>query len=96
MISKEEAKKRVSEYVNAEYNEEDDELIIVEDETITKDYGWIFFSVSKKYLETQNISDMVVGLGGILFEKESGSIIPFGSGLSIEEHLEAYEKRNLR
>lgn len=93
MITREEAKQKVAEYVNFNLRLQDDELIIVDEETITKDYGWVFFAVNKKYLETQNFSDMVIGRGPVLFEKQSQTIIPFGTVLSAEQYLEQYEKQ---
>ena len=86
-------KRRVIEYVNSDYHREEDELIIVDEETITKDYGWVFFAVNKKYLESQFFGDMVIGRGPVLFERESESIIPFGTALSAEQYLEQYEKQ---
>lgn len=93
MITREEAKRRVTEYVNFDFKRQDDELIIVDEETITKDYGWVFFAVNKKYLGTQNFSDMVIGRGPVLFEKQSETIIPFGTVLSAEQYLEQYERQ---
>jgi hypothetical protein len=92
MISREQAKEKVTEYVNGVYQYLDDEYVVIDEETITKDYGWLFFLVNKRYLKTQNLSDMLVGLGSVLFEKQSQNIIVFGSGLSGEAHLEQYEK----
>jgi hypothetical protein len=92
MVTKEQAKEKVTEYVNRVYPYPDDEYVVIDEETITKDYGWLFFLVNKRYLETQNISNMLVGLGAVLFEKQSQNIIVFGSALSGESHLEQYEK----
>ncbi|MDQ6785652.1 MAG: YrhB domain-containing protein [Acidobacteriota bacterium] len=94
MITREEAKQKVAEYINFNLQlKNNDELVIVDEETITKDYGWVFFAVNKKYLETQNFSDMVIGRGPVLFERQTESIIPFGTALSAEQYLEQYEKQ---
>ncbi len=95
MITEDEARQIVSDYVNFNFPYQDDELVIVDEETITKDYGWIFFSVNKKYLETGNFRDMIVGRGPVLFEKQTGTIIPFGTALPVEQYLEDYEKKLL-
>lgn len=96
MITREEAQKRVAEYVNFNHQPQDDELVIVDEETITKDYGWVFFAVNKKYLETQDFRDMVIGRGPVLFEKQSETIIPFGTAFSAEQYLEQYENQKTR
>lgn len=93
MITRDEAKQKVTEYVNFNLQLQDDELVIVDEETIIKDYGWVFFAISKRYLETQNFSDMVIGRGPLLFERQSETIIPFGTVLSAEQYLEQYERQ---
>ena len=42
---------------------------ILSDSIIEKPYGWYFNHQSKKYIETGNISEMLVGSGGFLVEK---------------------------
>lgn len=62
------------------------------EETIEKSYGWYFCFQSKEYIETGNISEMLLGNGGFLVEKENGNVIEFGSAYSPEKNFEIYEK----
>ena len=52
----------------------DDDMDIMEESTIEKEYGWVIFSQSKKYIETKDILYVAVGSGGALVEKDAGKI----------------------
>lgn len=91
MISKTKAKQLATEYINSGYQIDGDEPVVVDEETIEKDYGWIFFYTSRRYLETGNISDMLAGNGPVLVRKDDGSIRQFGSALPVEEYIKRYE-----
>lgn len=69
---------------------------ILLDSIIEKPYGWYFNYQSKKYIQTGNISEMLVGSGGFLVEKESGNIINFSSAYALKKNFEIYEKGFLR
>ncbi len=59
---------------------------------IEKPYGWYFNFQSKKHLETGNFSEMLIGSGGFIVERENGQVVEFGSAYSIEKNFEIYEK----
>jgi hypothetical protein len=71
--------------------DEDDVLVILEEYTITKDYGWIFFYDRKKYLESGSISDLLIGGGPIVVLKD-GTIEGLVSYLPVEQAIEQYEQ----
>ena len=62
MLTKDEAKQ----IVDARINEEDPyavkkvALAIIDDETIEKEYGWVFFYETKEYLKTGDLLDTLV------------------------------------
>ena len=85
------AKAMVSKLINSGYNEPGDELVIVDEDTIEKDYGWIFFYTSRTFLETGNISDMVVGNGPIVVEKADGRITRLPSARPPEFTIPEFE-----
>lgn len=64
---------------------------VLEDNIIEKEYGWVIFSQSKRYIETSNLTFMAVGSGGILVEKNTGRLIEFGSAYPTEINLQIYE-----
>ena len=85
MISFEEAEKIALGYINSD-------CVLLKESIVEKPYGWYFHSQSKKYVETKNISDLLVGSGGFIVEKESGKVIEFGSAFSLEVNFKIYEK----
>lgn len=68
-----------------------DEYTIVRDETIEKDYGWVFFIQSKDYLITKKAGDLIFGNGGYLIEKATGKLYKLPSCYSYEINLLIYE-----
>jgi hypothetical protein len=90
-ITFEEARNIAEEYVDDAFLQDENKIVIIDSATIKKDYGWYFFSQTKKYLETKNPLDGVVGNGPILVKKENGEVIRFGTALPVEEYIEMYE-----
>lgn len=90
-----EAKALALAFFNSSYSLNDDELVILDDETITKGYGWYFTSASRKFLESRDFRDQILGNGPILVTKKLGNIIQFGTAFSLEEYIELYESRSL-
>jgi hypothetical protein len=64
---------------------------IVEDAIIERPYGWLFFCQSKRFIETHDPVDMLVGSGGILVENNGGRCITFGSRYDTDTNLKVYE-----
>jgi Immunity protein 35 len=91
MLDRATAIKKVTELINADFKVEGDELTIIPEETLEKDYGWVFFYNSSRYLRTGKFSDRVVGNGPIVFEKESGSIHMLGSHRDPKDLIRDYE-----
>ena len=76
---------------NLELRERGDSLVIVEHATLEKEYGWIFFYNSRKYLETKNERYLLYGGGPIVVEKADGSIHELGSAGGAKYQIELYE-----
>ncbi|MEM7590495.1 MAG: YrhB domain-containing protein [Cyanobacteria bacterium P01_A01_bin.83] len=64
---------------------------IIQDATIETDYGWVFFSQTKKYIESGDFRYKAIGSGGTLVEKYTGNMYKFGSGFSLKDNLKIYE-----
>ena len=54
MIDKQAAKQRALKYLHEHYNEPDDELAILDESTIERPYGWIFFVENLKQLKIES------------------------------------------
>lgn len=94
-ITFEEARNIAERYVDNALYQNENKIVIIDSETIEKNYGWYFFSQTKKYLETRHPLDGIVGNGPILVRKENGEVIRFGTALPIEEYIEIYESGKL-
>jgi hypothetical protein len=92
-IRKEEAEKIVLTYVNSKYQVDNDEMVLIKNNTIEKPYGWIFFSESKRYFESKADKHRIWGNGPVLVEREFGRVIPFGTALPFERYIQQYERK---
>ena len=100
-MTKDEAQSIVLRYLESEWSDRV-EIEVMPDQTIEKEYGWIFCYQSKKYIETQALKDMLIGNCPVLV-RHSGEIVLFPTSLGIEESIRRYEsgepffpKRNTR
>jgi len=93
MLSRENAEKRLAKLLNADYHADDDSLLIVTELTIEKDYGWIFFYQSRKYLETGEFSYRLAGNGPVVFERESGAVHYLGSDKHPDKLIREFEAK---
>ena|SRR5438309_510488 len=89
-MNEQEAEQIAHEYIQSILEDVSMPIEILEDQTIEKPYGWIFFYQSKRYLDTKAITDMLVGNGPILVEK-SGKAILLPSAIPPDEALRRYE-----
>ncbi|WP_293304154.1 YrhB domain-containing protein [Pedobacter sp. UBA5917] len=85
--------KEVEDYLNQKYKYDDDSLIVLSDDTIERDTYWVFFYVNRKYLETNDLSNIVAGNSPIIVNKLTGEKHNTGTAYSIEYYMEEYEKK---
>lgn len=94
MITKEQAKKLVTASVcnRPDWLPDEDEIILLEDQTIEKSWGWVFFYTSKKWHETRDICYAIAGNAPILVERNTGRLIATGTAMATERYIENYER----
>jgi hypothetical protein len=92
-VDRDTAKRLVTDYINSSYNVEGDELVVIEEETIERPYGWVFVYNSRQYLETGQFRYMLAGNGPIVVERADGSMHQLGTALPMEESMRLYEER---
>ena len=66
------------------------ELVLLKDKTIERSFGWVFFYESKRYLETGNFSDIVVGNAPLVVTKSDGRLHVTGTAHPIDHYLEKF------
>jgi hypothetical protein len=93
MINKEEAQTCAIHYVRTLCDlPDDDELVIVEESTIEREWGWVFFYTSRKWMETGSLEYAIAGNAPVIVEKATGRIVDTGTALPIGHYIADFEK----
>lgn len=72
--------------------DEDGSLVIVDEATITEDFGWVFFVQSETYLKTGNAVHQLVGHGPIIVSRTDGGMHHTGSAYPSEFYIENFRR----
>jgi hypothetical protein len=92
MMTKQQAREAVTAELQTRCQIPGDSFVIVENLTIEKPFGWVFFH-SKKQLETGSMSDAIAGNGPVFVDKQNGKTEFCGSHKSVEEFILEYERK---
>jgi hypothetical protein len=94
MITKEKARQLVVESVcgGVDWLPDDDELILLDEQTLEKPWGWVFFYTSKKWHETRDVRYAIAGNAPILVERRTSKLITTGTAMPTEHYIENYER----
>lgn len=68
-------------------------LVVVEEMTLTKRYGWVFFYNSRRYIETRDIFQAIAGNGPVVILADTGEVVALGSARRPEEEIAAFEQQ---
>jgi hypothetical protein len=68
---------------------------IFEEETIERDWGWVFFYNSEMYYKTRIPQYAAIGIGPLFFNRETGEIRHNSTGRSTESLILEYEEELL-
>lgn len=96
MIDIKQAKELAEEYVNKGYYVKGDRLVVVDEETIEKKYGWVFFFDSLKHLETGDDSYLIAGNAPLIVEKDDGNIHVLATIPPLEKWIDQYEAQRIK
>ncbi len=66
-------------------------LVLPQELMIKKNYGIYFIYHSKKYWETKDWQEKLLGNAPFLVEKIAGKIIEFGTSKGIDDYIKEYE-----
>lgn len=93
MISRTEARRLVVAFIATHGDvPEDDAYIVLDDDTIERPWGWVFFYTSQRWRDTGEIAYAIVGNAPLLVERSSGRLIVTGTAFPIERYVQAYEE----
>lgn len=65
---------------------------ILDDETIEKEWGWVFFYQSRAFIESGDFRDMVGGNAPIIINKSTGKLTHTGTAHDIDHYIKEYEQ----
>ena len=87
------AKNLVYEFINSRYEDnDDDEFVIVEGQIIETEFGWVFPYDSKKFLESGELIDAVLGNSPIIFDNRDETIHITGTSHGVEYYIDRHKK----
>ena len=67
------------------------DCVILEEETIEKKWGWVFFYQNKEYLKTNDFRDMLCGNAPAIVNRNTGKLSYTDTAHSIEHYIKEYE-----
>ena len=68
-----------------------DDLVIQEDAIVEREFGWVFLSNSRAFLETGDLNKAVPGVGPLVVDREDGSARFLSTSGAPEATINAYE-----
>jgi len=69
------------------------DVVILDERTIEKDWGWVFFYQSRRFVEANRFEDMLVGNGPYLVNRFDGSVHGTDTHHPIECYIQRYERQ---
>jgi hypothetical protein len=91
-MTRTEARAKVEEVLRQEEKKAGFELAVVDELTIDRALGWVFFYTAKKYLETRDPKWEVGGNAPMLVDRRTGEVHVTGTAENVEWYIERYEK----
>ena len=70
--------------------------VIVDDQTIEEDFGWIFFYQSREYLDTRDFGLSLAGNAPLIVDRRDGSIHETGTAMPVGHYIETYRRARVR
>ena len=68
------------------------EFVVLVDSIIERDWGWVFFYNSSRYLESGDFRDALAGNASCLVNRSTGDIRLTGTAHPIEYYIDEYEQ----
>jgi hypothetical protein len=95
MIDRQEAREIVYRKINKPDGARPDrpEMIILDEHTVEKDYGWIFYWTSRPWHEARDFRYALVGNGPIIVSRVDGALYHCGTAPPLEDRIREQEQR---
>jgi hypothetical protein len=69
------------------------DFVIVEGETLERDFGWVFLYSTRRYLETKDPGELVPGAGPLVVLRKDGSTRFLSTSVPPKVAVEVFEKQ---
>lgn len=89
-MTQSEAEEIVQQYLRSQERGGAPDLVLLKDGTMEREFGWVFFYQSKRYLETGNFSDILAGNAPLVVTKSDGRLHETGTAHPVEHYLERF------
>ena len=90
IMTRSEAEHVAHEYLKAREREAGLELVLIEQQTLERNFGWVFFYDTKRHLETGDFRHALAGNAPIVVTKADGRIHETGTAYPIEHYLKQF------
>ncbi len=74
------------------HNPDVEEVVILDQYTIAREWGWVFFYQSRRYVETGDRRHFLGGNAPLIVNRFDGSVRRTGTARPTEEYVERYER----
>jgi Immunity protein 35 len=93
MLTYEEAKKSAIDTI-AIVTKQDVDVVLWEEKTIVKQYGWYFVFTTKKYIETRSPKHIKFGVPCVFVNKNGKELNLVPTSIPLEKYILLYEEKN--
>ena len=70
----------------------DDSWVVLDEDTIEFEWGWVFFFDSKRHQRTGDFRDAVAGNAPFFVRRSDGAVISTGTAFPIEHYIREFER----
>lgn len=89
-LTKAEAEEMACNYLKSLEGFDAPEMVVLGAATLEREFGWVFFYQSKRYVETGHISYMLAGNVPLVVTKSDGRLHQTGTAYPIEHYLQRF------
>jgi hypothetical protein len=95
MLTKEQALEKVTHKINEPdpYWPDKPKIVVMDEHTIEKEWGWVFFYESSDYLQTGGFSNRLAGNAPYIVNKATGELVETGTALPTEDYIKKFEQQ---
>ena len=67
------------------------EFILIEENTIEKPWGWVFFYQNKTFVNIKTMTEEIAGNAPFIVNRSTGKLTKTGTAYQLAQYLTAYE-----